>query len=153
MQVKLNTIEIKVQFTILLENFEQDFRLLMNDCSNLFRTKESLARNYSVNNWSKIFEKEPLIKIILRSILRWTKFPDNISKLFLNKKKTQRMFSTHATTFISGGRQIWMDLNRGHTKSLIKPPKNWRSIDVNVASSDNMSSWKTMLIFGIAWHF
>ena len=31
MQVKLSAIEIKVQFTILLENFEQDFRLLMND--------------------------------------------------------------------------------------------------------------------------
>ena len=30
-QVKLSAIEIKVQFTILLENFEQDFRLLMND--------------------------------------------------------------------------------------------------------------------------
>ena len=31
MQVKFSAIEIKVQFTILLENFEQDFRLLMND--------------------------------------------------------------------------------------------------------------------------
>ena len=30
-QVKFKAIEIKVQFTILLENFEQDFRLLMND--------------------------------------------------------------------------------------------------------------------------
>ena len=30
-QVKFSAIEIKVQFTILLENFEQDFRLLMND--------------------------------------------------------------------------------------------------------------------------
>ena len=35
-QVKLSAIEIKVQFTPLLENFEQDFRLLMNDLSNLF---------------------------------------------------------------------------------------------------------------------
>ena len=49
-QVKLSAIEIKVQFTPLQENFEQDFRLLMNDLSNLFRTKESMARNHSDNN-------------------------------------------------------------------------------------------------------
>ena len=46
-QVKLSAIEIKVQFTLLLESFEQDFRLLMNDLSNLFRAKESMAQNYS----------------------------------------------------------------------------------------------------------
>ena len=34
-QVKFSTNGIKVQFTILLENSEQDFRLLMNDLSNL----------------------------------------------------------------------------------------------------------------------
>ena len=39
MQVKFSAIEIKVQFTILLENFEQDFRLLMNDLSNLLERK------------------------------------------------------------------------------------------------------------------
>ena len=44
-QVKLSAIEIKVQFTPLQENFEQDFRLLMNDLLNLFRTKESMADN------------------------------------------------------------------------------------------------------------
>ena len=49
-QVKLSAIEIKVQFTTLLENFEQDFRLLMNDLSNLFRTKESMKQDYSDNN-------------------------------------------------------------------------------------------------------
>ena len=38
-QVKFSAIEIKVQFTILLENFEQDFRLLMNDLSNLLEPK------------------------------------------------------------------------------------------------------------------
>ena len=38
-QVKFSAIEIKVQFTILLENFEQDFRLLMNDLSNLLERK------------------------------------------------------------------------------------------------------------------
>ena len=48
-QVKLSAIEIKVQFTLLLESFEQDFRLLMNDLSNLFRAKESMAQNYSEN--------------------------------------------------------------------------------------------------------
>ena len=48
-QVKLSAIEIKVQFTLLLESFEQDFRLLMNDLSNLFRAKESMAQNYSDN--------------------------------------------------------------------------------------------------------
>ena len=39
MQVKFSAIEIKVQFTILLENFEQNFRLLMNDFSNLLERK------------------------------------------------------------------------------------------------------------------
>ena len=48
-QVKLSAIEIKVQFTLLLESFEQDFRLLMNDLSNLFRAKESMAQNYLDN--------------------------------------------------------------------------------------------------------
>ena len=38
-QVKFSAIEIYVQFTILLENFEQDFRLLMNDLSNLLERK------------------------------------------------------------------------------------------------------------------
>ena len=38
-QVKLSTIGKKVQFTILLENSEQDFRLLMNDLSNLLERK------------------------------------------------------------------------------------------------------------------
>ena len=49
MQVKLSAIEIKVHFTILLENCGEDIRLLMNDLSNLLRTKESMARNYSDN--------------------------------------------------------------------------------------------------------
>ena len=80
---------------------------------------------------------------MLRSILHWKKFPDNFSKLFLNKKKTQRMFSTHTTTVVNGGRQIWMDLNHEHTKSLIKPPKNWKSIDVIFfTSSENLSAKK-----------
>ena len=38
-QVKISAIEIKVQFTILLENFEQDFRLLTNDLWNLLERK------------------------------------------------------------------------------------------------------------------
>ena len=38
-QVKFSAIEIKVQFTMLLENFEQDFKLLMNDLSNLLGRK------------------------------------------------------------------------------------------------------------------
>ena len=38
-QVKFSTIGIKVQFTFLLENSEQDFRLLMNDLSNLLARK------------------------------------------------------------------------------------------------------------------
>ena len=37
--VKFSAIEIKVQFTILLENFEEDFRLLMNDLTNLLERK------------------------------------------------------------------------------------------------------------------
>ena len=84
-QVKLIAFEIKIQFTILLENFEQDFRLLTNDLSNSFKTKESMAQDYSDNNRSRKFEHEPFITVMLRSILHWTKFPDNISKLFLNK--------------------------------------------------------------------
>ena len=38
-QVRFSAIEIKVQFTILLENFEQDFRLLRNDLWNLLERK------------------------------------------------------------------------------------------------------------------
>ena len=86
-QVKLIATEIKIQFTILLENFEQDFRLLTNDLSNSFITKKSMAQDYSDNNRSRKFEHEPFITVMPRSILHWTKFPDNISKLFLNKKK------------------------------------------------------------------
>ena len=86
-QVKPSAIEIKVQVTPLLENSKQDFRLLMNDFSNLFSTKESMARNHSDNNKSRKFQYEPLIIVMLWSILHWTKFPDNITNLFLNKKK------------------------------------------------------------------
>ena len=58
-QVKFITIGIKVQFTILLENFEQDFRLLMNDLSNLLERKNvwrgtiqitSEAENFVMNH-------------------------------------------------------------------------------------------------------
>ena len=38
-QVKFSAIDIKVQFTIILENFEQDLRLLTNDLSNLLERK------------------------------------------------------------------------------------------------------------------
>ena len=98
-----------------------------------------MARDYSDNNWSRKFRYEPLIKVILRSILHWKKFPDNIPKLFLAKW----MFSTHTTTVVNGGRQIWMDLDHVITKSLIKPPKNWKSIDVSFfTSSENLSTKK-----------
>ena len=59
MQVKFSAIEIKVQFTILLENFEQNFRLLMNDFSNLLERKNlwrgtiqitTEAENFDVNH-------------------------------------------------------------------------------------------------------
>ena len=43
-QVKFSAIEIKVQFTMLLENFEQDFKLLMNDLSNLLGRKNLWQR-------------------------------------------------------------------------------------------------------------
>ena len=50
------------------------------------------------------------------------------------------MFSAHTTTVINGGRQIWMDLDHVITKSLVKPPKNWKSIDVSFfTSSENLS--------------
>ena len=45
-QVKFSAIEIKVQFTILLENFEEDFRLLMNDLTNLFAVHSSLKKKF-----------------------------------------------------------------------------------------------------------
>ena len=32
---------------------------------------------------------------MLRSILQWTKFPDNFSKLFLNKKNATNVFRSH----------------------------------------------------------
>ena len=65
MQVKLSAIEIKVEFPPLQETFEQDFSLLMNDFSNLFSTKESMARNHSDNNKSRKFQYEPLIIVML----------------------------------------------------------------------------------------
>ena len=102
-QVKLGAIEIEVHFTILLENCGEDLRLLMNDLSNLLRTKESMARNYSDNNWSWKFRYEPLIKVMLRSILHCTKFPENISKLFLNEKKKKNGTNDFRSHYI--GRQ------------------------------------------------
>ena len=48
------------------------------------------------------------------------------------------MFSAHTTTVVNGGRQIWMDLDHVITKSLVKPLKNWKSIDVSFfTSSEN----------------
>ena len=53
------------------------------------------------------------------------------------------MFSAHTTTVINGGRQIWMDLDHVITKSLVKPPKNWKSIDVSFfTSSENLCTKK-----------
>ena len=92
-QVKLSAIEIKFQFTIFWENNGQNF--IINDLSNLFRAKESMALDYSGNNWSRKFEFQPLIKVALRSILHWTKFPVNISKLFLTKEKGTNVFRSH----------------------------------------------------------
>ena len=118
MQVKLSAIEIKVEFPPLQETFEQDFSLLMNDFSNLFRRKESMARNQADDNWSRKFQYDPLIKVMLRSILHWTKFSDNITNLFLNKKNGTNVFHSHYDG-VSGGRQIWMDINQVRTKSLV----------------------------------
>ena len=59
-QVKFSAIEIKVQFTILLENFEEDFRLLMNDLSNLLERKNLWRGTIQTdNNWSRKFRYEP----------------------------------------------------------------------------------------------
>ena len=41
---------------------------------------------------------EPLIKVALRSILQWTKFPDNISKLFVNIKNATNIFRSHCNS-------------------------------------------------------
>ena len=102
-----------------------------------------MARDYSDNNWSRKFRYETLIKVILRSILHWKKFPGNISKLFLANKRKERMFSTHTTTVVNGGRQIRMDLDHVITKSFVKPPKNWKSIDESFfTSSENLSTKK-----------
>ena len=87
-----------------------------------------MARDYSDNNWSRKFRYEPLIKVILRSILHWKNFPDNISKLFLANKKKERMFSTHTTTVVNGGREIRMDLDHVITKSFVKRQKIERAL-------------------------
>ena len=81
---------------------------------------------------------------MLRSIFHWKKFPDNVFQIISSqKKKKERMFSAHTTTVINGGRQIWMDLDHVITKSLVKPPKNWKSIDVSFfTSSENLSTKK-----------
>ena len=55
MQVKFSTIGIKVQFTILLENFEQDFRLLMNDLSNLLERKNVWRRTIQITTEAENF--------------------------------------------------------------------------------------------------
>ena len=53
------------------------------------------------------------------------------------------MFSTHTTTVVNGGRQIRMDLDYVITKSFVKPPKNWKSIDESFfTSSENLSTKK-----------
>ena len=54
-QVKFSAIEIKVQFTILLENFEQDFRLLMNDLSNLLERKNVLRGTIQITTEAENF--------------------------------------------------------------------------------------------------
>ena len=106
----------------------------------LIRTKESMARDYSDKNWSRKFRYEPLIKVMLRSILHWKKISRNF-QIISGQKKKERMFSAHTTTVVNGGRQIWMDLDHVITKSLIKPPKNWKSIDVSFfTSSENLST-------------
>ena len=53
-QVKFSAIEIKIQFTILSENFESDFRLLMNDLSNLLEQKNLWRRTIYIKLKSKI---------------------------------------------------------------------------------------------------
>ena len=54
-QVKFSAIEIKIQFTILSENFESDFRLLMNDLSNLLEQKNLWRRTIYIKLKSKIW--------------------------------------------------------------------------------------------------
>ena len=56
-QVKLSTIGIKVQFTILLENFKQDFRLLMNDLSNLLERKNVWRGTIQITTEAENFVK------------------------------------------------------------------------------------------------
>ena len=55
-QVKFSAIEIKVQFTILLENFEEDFRLLMNDLSNLLERKNLWRRTIQITTEVENFD-------------------------------------------------------------------------------------------------
>ena len=99
-----------------------------------------MARDYSDKNWSRKFRYEPLIKVMLRSILHWKKISRNF-QIISGQKKKERMFSAHTTTVVNGGRQIWMDLDHVITKSLIKPPKNWKSIDVSFFTcSENLST-------------
>ena len=54
--VKFSAIEIKVQLTILLENFEEDFRLLMNDLSNLLERKNLWRRTIQITTEVENFD-------------------------------------------------------------------------------------------------
>ena len=102
-----------------------------------------MVRDYSDNNWSRKFRYEPLIKVILRSILHWKKFPDNISKLFLTKKKRNECFPLTLQRWSTVADRFEWTLIHVITKSLIKPPKNWKSIDVSFfTSSENLSAKK-----------
>ena len=55
-QVKFSAIEIKVQFTILLENFQQNLRLLMNDLSNLLEWKNLWRRTIQITTEAQNFD-------------------------------------------------------------------------------------------------
>ena len=56
MQVKFSAIEIKVQFTIVLEDFEQNFRLLMNDLSNLLERKNLWCGTIQITTEAENFD-------------------------------------------------------------------------------------------------
>ena len=101
-----------------------------------------MARDYSDNNWSRKFRYEPLIKVMLRSILHWKKFPE-ISKLFLAKKKGTNVFRSH----YNGRQRRQTDLNGpwscNYQELNWNKKKNWKSIDVSFfTSSENLSTKK-----------
>ena len=97
MQVKFSAIEIKVQFTIVLEDFEQNFRLLMNDLSNLLERKNLWRGTIQITTEAE--------NIAIHSSLE--KVSRQHFQIISNQKKGTNVFHSH----YNGGQRWQTDLN------------------------------------------